>query len=265
VMISADDLWKPIWRKVYWTWKRSQHARPTRVQRHLRRQMAKQDRDCPEFSENAAPIAAAVRAHAEAINGDRWNYYSGSLTPSNVSTYEQALEALMPAARPVSYLEIGSAGGISMALVGLLLKKRFDDVRLVSVDPYYASGYREGGRGPAERELHIEIDKTTKMRAQELYQRCALRVENIELPSTQALRELIRKAERFDLIYIDGLHEGLQPAIDFGLCVPLLSHRGILMLDDHIEWVDVTPIKILCDRHATKVAENLKIAAYRLT
>src|SRR5262249_4401305 len=157
----------------------------------------------------------------------------------------------------------GSANGISMALIGMLIKNRWlGKPRLVSVDPYFPEGFVEGARGPGESEIHVSIGKAAKARARALYARCGMEVELIDRTSIEALTGLISAGDHFDLIYIDGSHEGLQPMIDFGLCVPLLKANGVIMLDDYLQWPDVTPVKVLCDLHLTKIAESLKIAAY---
>lgn len=74
--------------------------------------------------------------------------------------------------------------------------------------------------------------------------------------------ELIGAKQRFDMIYIDGLHAGLTPTIDFALSMCLLAEDGILILDDW-PWPDVIGLKNLCDRHMEKLAECPDIVAYR--
>ena len=141
---------------------------------------------------------------------------------------KRVIASLKPEADQVSYLEIGSSNGISMALIGMLIKKRWlGNPHLVSVDPYFVDGFVEGLRGPGERDFHVSVDKAAKARAQALYARCGIEVELIERKSTEALTGLISAGARFDLIFIDGRHEGLQPMIDFGLCVPLFKVNGI--------------------------------------
>ena len=161
-------------------------------------------------------------------------------------------------------MEIGSANGASISLVATLLKRSRYNIRLVSVNtPYYEKGYEEGQRGPLESRFTIRIDKQTRDRALRLYTAMQINVELMEMDSTRGLVELIKRGSLFDMIYIDGFHEGLQPLIDFGLCRPLLKSGGIILLDDHL-WPDVAPIKALCDAHGERIAASAKIAAYRL-
>ena len=65
----------------------------------------------------------------------------------------------------------------------------------------------------------------------------------------------------FDLIYIDGSHEGLEPLKDLGFSLELINENGIIMLDDP-HWPDVNTIKELCERHYKKITESWKVAAY---
>ena len=197
------------------------------------------------------------------ISGDNWDYYSGTLRPQHAAVFERVISVLPSNGEVVQYLEIGSANGASMSLVAMLLKRAHPNCRLVSIDPYYENGYEEGARGPIKTEIQININKDTRSRALRLYSELQIDVELVEMDSTHALVELIKRGSLFDMIYIDGFHEGLQPIIDFGLCKPLLKRGGIILLDDHM-WPDVEPIKLLCDVHGEKIAASAKIAAYRL-
>jgi predicted O-methyltransferase YrrM len=255
---------KRIWRKAYWACRHWWDDTRTPKQRRFARLVAKENvKIVSRLSSDVQQIARTVQSYAAEICGPAWDYYSGSLTPASIAVYEQAISALKPETERISYLEIGSANGISMALIGMLIKKRWrGKPRLVSVDPYFPEGFVEGARGPGECEIHVSIDRAAKARARALYARCGMEVELIDRTSIEALTGLISAGDHFDLIYIDGSHEGLQPMIDFGLCVPLLKANGVIMLDDHLEWPDVAPVKVLCDLHLTKIAESLKTAAY---
>jgi len=208
-------------------------------------------------------VVESVRSAAIEIYGDNWNYYSDALRPEIASGFVQTIESLLPPERPIDYLEIGSCQGVSMALIGGLLRRRNVLGSLLSIDPYFESGYVEGEAGPYEHADAITVNKQTKTAAQRLYSQLGLTVELLELTSTSGLRQLIRQSRTFDLIYIDGSHEGLLPTTDFGLSNAVIRSGGVLVLDDHM-WPDVQPIKQLCDRHATKVQETWKTASYRL-
>ena len=252
-----------VWRKIYWSLSRwRERLKETPLRRRERRGTQRDLRQL-RISPETVDCLERVQRCAQQIVGDDWDYYSGTLRPQCAAVFEQVISVLPSNSEVVHYLEIGSANGASMSLVAMLLKRSRPNIRLVSVDPYYERGYQEGERGPIKTRLDININKQTRERALRLYREMQINVELIEMESTRGLVELIKRGSLFDMIYIDGFHEGLQPVIDFGLCRPLLKPGGVILLDDHM-WPDVQPIKAICDVHAEKVAASAKIAAYRL-
>jgi predicted O-methyltransferase YrrM len=207
-------------------------------------------------------VRQIVMEAAVSIYGDQWNHYSDALRPEIALGFVETIDAT--GGDEISYLEIGSNRGLSMAFIGALLRQRGKLKRLVSVDPYFASGYAEGALGPYQVERQVAIDQTTRDGALRLYAALNLSVELIERTSEDALKALIAKRENFDFIYIDGYHEQLVPAVDFGLSYAVLAKPGIIILDDHL-WPDVLPLKQLCDRHATRIQETWKTASYRFS
>ncbi|MBZ0268721.1 class I SAM-dependent methyltransferase [bacterium] len=195
-----------------------------------------------------------VLEEAQAINGANWNYWSNALQPPVVETFDVVLRQLAAAGHVVDYLEIGSCQGMSMGVIGLLLREYGLLRTLTSVDPYWSDGYDEVG--------HLEIDQETKGRAFRLYERLGLPVRLVEATSFEGLPELIRERQRYGLVYVDGRHERMNPAVDLGLSWALLADDGIVMLDDH-RWADVAPLKALCDSHLEPVHECWKVAAWR--
>lgn len=208
-------------------------------------------------------VRATVQAAAATIYGDSWNYYSDALRPEIAEGFARTVDAVAQTNQPVQYLEIGSCQGLSMSLIAGLLRDRSVLGSLVSIDPYFETGYIEGGTGPYRKAEQVVVTKNTKACALRLYTQLGLNVEIIERRSGEGLIELIRNARTFDLVYIDGSHEQLCPTIDFGLCSAILRPNGVLILDDHM-WPDVQPIKQLCDKHAVKIQETWKTASYRL-
>jgi hypothetical protein len=94
-----------------------------------------------------------------------------------------------------------------------------------------------------------------------LYERMQLPVRLVEHVSERGLRQLISEGLFFDLVYVDGTHDGLTPTVDFGLSMALLRPGGAILLDD---WFgpDIVGLKALCDRYLTKIDESPEIAAY---
>jgi len=208
-------------------------------------------------------IARAVRAAAQEVHGDDWNYYSNAMAPAAAHVFGASVEHLAAAFEAIDFLEIGSCLGLSMSLIAGLIRHHSQPGSLVSVDPYFAEGYVEGAHGIWEIDRRVDIDKAARDRAYELYRRLGLTVEHIEEVSQVGLCELIRAGRRFHLIYIDGAHEGLAPLRDLGLALELIVAGGVIMLDDH-HWPDVAAVKRLCDLHCRRVAESWKVAAYEM-
>jgi Methyltransferase domain len=211
-----------------------------------------------DFSDVSLTPAAArcrdrVLEEAQAINGANWNYWSNALQPPVVETFDVVARRLAAAGRGIDYLEIGSCQGLSMGVIGLLLREYGVLRTLTSVDPYWSDGYDEIG--------HLQIDQETKGRAFRLYQRLGLPVRLVEAPSFVGLPELIRERKRYAMVYVDGRHERMNPAVDLGLSWALLADDGVLLLDDH-RWPDVAPLKALCDTHLEPVHECWKVAAW---
>jgi hypothetical protein len=202
-----------------------------------------------------------VEEAAKEIMGDGWNYYSDALRPEIVDGFVQSIKACT-GSEGVDYLEIGSCQGLSMALIALLLRARGRLRSLVSVDPYFDGGYEEGERAPHRTRGHVRVNKSTKILALELYARLGLTVELVEMKSIDGLRALVQADRRFDLVYIDGSHEGLWPLTDLGLSLAMLRRDGIIILDDHL-WPDVESVKLLCDHHAVRLQQTWKTVSYR--
>jgi hypothetical protein len=229
--------------------------------RELHRRSAMTSYDHVRLAEPDALVRARVMEAALEIHGPSWNYYSDALRPEIVQGFVASIDALRDRFATVDYLEIGSCRGLSMALIGGLLQARDMLGSLVSVDPYFESGYVENS--PYDVRIQVGVDKSTRQQAQALYSKLSLPVEIVERTSLDGLRALIGNSRVFQLIYIDGSHESLWPVVDFGLSRALIASGGVLVLDDHL-WPDVLPLKQLCDAHAGKVQETWKTASYRI-
>ena len=188
-----------------------------------------------------------------------------TLSNDTLSIFEDALGALGKGngGAPIDYLEIGSAQGHSMALMGTLLQQRNRCGALVSIDPYFAGGYREGTGGPHRREYHLNVGKEMRDTALRVYGALGLEVEHIEATSQEALPRLLRDGRSFDLALIDGCHEGLVPLMDVGTALHMLRVGGIIILDDR-DWDAVAPLDRLLEKELDRVASTTKMAAYRL-
>lgn len=213
-----------------------------------------------ELSPSIESLREGLLQEARKQYGQDWDYYSGALRPEIVEGFVKTIGAAERTS--IDYLEIGSCQGLSMSLIGSILRSLNRLGTLTSVDPYLSGGYEEGEFGPYASVVHVKVNKTTRDCATRLYERLGLNVDLREQLSVDGLRGLLAEGRRFDLIYIDGSHEQLWPAIDFGLSYALLREGGIIILDDHL-WPDVEPIRELCDRYATVIQKTWKTASYR--
>jgi predicted O-methyltransferase YrrM len=234
---------------------------PLRVE-ELRRLQA-QDYSHLPLTEESEQCRLAVRTVAEDIFHQQWNHYSNALKHEVIHIVQTVASHFVTLGRPVRYLEIGSARGLSMGFVGTLLRALGVPHSLTSLDPYYAEGYFEGARSPVGAGHHVPIDKTVRDGALKLYAELNLDVTLLEAPSTIGLPDLLRKEKTFNWIYVDGSHEGLLPAFDFGLSMALLEKPGVIVLDDPC-WHDVAPLRHLADQHLVCLGSCWKLAAYRV-
>jgi len=196
---------------------------------------------------------------AVSIYGDSWNYQSDALRREVVHGFETCVQYLLKYNKTIDYLEIGSCQGLSMSIISQLMRNSDTLGKTVSIDPYFQEGY-------FEHNLQAPINKTSRDKALSLYRKLVLNVELIEDISSEALKKLISENSKFNLIYIDGAHEGMNPLRDLGLSLELISDNGgIILLDDHKTYQDVQVIKELCDRNYKKIIENWKVAAYEIS
>jgi predicted O-methyltransferase YrrM len=158
------------------------------------------------------------------------------------------------------YLEIGSFQGASLAVVATTLRTMGRLGAICSVDPYFPGGYEE--TPPFETEA-VRKRATPRMMRQafELYRQLDLEVEHIREISSRALVQLLRGNRLFDLIFVDGNHEGLNPMVDMALSLQLLRPGGYIVMDDN-SWPDIRPIVELCDRHLPVVAKGFHKTCY---
>jgi predicted O-methyltransferase YrrM len=220
------------------------------------------DFSATQLDEVAEAASRRVQEHAQALYGARWHFYSAALRREVLRAFQLSIAASREGTQTVGFLEIGSCQGVSMGAIGSMLKDYGALGKLTSIDPYFESGYREGRTGPWGEDFHIEVDKRSRDLALQLYRNLGLKVELLEKISRDGLAELIRRERKYNLIYIDGSHEGLNPIADFGLCQALVAPQGIIMLDDPY-WPDVAPLRELCQRHLEVVAECWKVVAFR--
>lgn len=165
----------------------------------------------------------------------------------------------LPDKPSLDYLEIGSYEGVSLLTVTMLLRSVGKLGRIVSVDPYFPEGYFETPPGQAR--LWKNATSETLERVRRLYKAADLNVDIIRSISADALSEQLRSGARFDLAFVDGNHEGMNPMIDTVLSLLLLKPGGLLCLDD-VGWPSVKPVAEICAGSLEIAFRNKSHVAY---
>lgn len=196
-------------------------------------------------------IARGVDEVAQIVIGADHDTYSGATAAEVASGFDICVESLKANNSKISYLEIGSAKGKSMALIGMLSKAHGADFLGVSLDPYFDDAYDEGADQPdrflANKGTYTApIDLTSRGQAIALWDRLNLQVQQIRETSTVGLEHLSKQGKEFNLVYIDGLHDGLMPITDFIGAVKLMELGGVIILDDR-HWANVHYLRKICD------------------
>lgn len=215
-------------------------------------------------------VALMIDEVAAEVVGDSHETYSGATAAEVASGFGACIDQLAPQ-KLITYLEIGSAKGKSMGFIGSYCKNKKIEFRAVSVDPYFEEAYIEGADQPdsylGKRKTYVApIDSRSRQEAIALWDKLSLDVEQIRMTSEEGLNELITQRRMFNLIYIDGLHDGLTPVMDFLHSLRLISDQGIIILDDR-HWANVHYLRKICDNTPSmnKIYENWKISAYIVT
>lgn len=207
---------------------------------------------------------------AAEVIGDNHETYSGATAAEVASGFGVCIDHLANQKR-IDYLEIGSAKGKSMGFIGSYCQHKKIEFKGVSVDPYFEEAYIEGADQPdnylgARRAYVAPIDSRSRQEAMALWEKLSLDVEQIRKTSKDGLKELISQQKKFNLIYIDGLHDGITPVMDFLHGLQLISDQGIIILDDR-HWANVHYLRKICDNtpNMKKIFENWKISAYAVS
>ena len=215
-------------------------------------------------------IARSIDKEANAVIGTDHDSYSGATAPEVVSGFDVCIEYLIAEKKEVRYLEIGSAKGKSMAIIGSLVKAKGAVFKGVSVDPYFDNAYIEGADQPdrfiSNRGTYTApISITSRDKAIKFWRHLGLDVKQLRKKSTDGLLTLKHENEKFDLVYIDGMHDGLMPIKDFIASLALVETGSVVILDDR-HWANVHYLRKICDNTngLKKIYENWKISCYLL-
>ncbi|HSI98233.1 MAG TPA: class I SAM-dependent methyltransferase [Gaiellaceae bacterium] len=128
--------------------------------------------------------------------------------------------------RPSRLLEIGSFEGLSACY----MLWRLPDAQVTCVDTF------EGSVEYAV--IDVDVSALQDVFAANIALVDATRVRTFAGDSRRVLVDLIAGGERFDLVYIDGSHLGLDVLVDTALSWQLLEDGGFLVFDDY-HWKGV--------------------------
>ncbi len=211
-----------------------------------------------------------VNIIAEQTIGPDNEEYSGATAPEVAHGFETCIIDLKKKFQSISYLEIGSAKGKSMGLIGLISLAHNMDFSGTSIDPYFKDAYEEGADQPVnfvrgKTVYKAPINSSHRKDAINLWQNLKLNVEQLKKISSIGLVDLAKEKKNYNLIYIDGLHDGFTPVSDFFRCLDLITNNGIIILDDR-HWANVHYLRKICDntKGLHKIFENWKITCYEI-
>lgn len=121
--------------------------------------------------------------------------------------------------RPERVLEIGSFEGLSTCY----FLWRLPDARVTCVDTFEGSAdVPKERRGGLEAAFDRNVDLVDSSRVRKLVG-----------DSRRVLLALADEQARFDLVYVDGSHRGLDVLVDAALAWPLLEAGSIVVFDDY--------------------------------
>jgi len=142
----------------------------------------------------------------------------------DVPAWEPLLHSLE--GRDADLLEIGSFEGLSACY----LMWRLPDARITCIDTFTGSTEHRGTDVDA-RMLEATFDANVALVD-------ATRVRKLVGESRRRLLDLIAEQARFDLVYVDGSHLGLDVVVDASLSWQVLKAGGVLVFDDY-PWAEL--------------------------
>jgi predicted O-methyltransferase YrrM len=121
--------------------------------------------------------------------------------------------------RPTRILEIGSFEGLSVCF----LLWRLPLASITCIDPFVGIPEHAGmDSGGLERTFDANVALVD-----------AARVRKLVGDSKRRLLDLLEEEDRFDLVYVDGSHLGLDVLVDAALSWELVAPSGVVVFDDY--------------------------------
>ena len=145
----------------------------------------------------------------------------GDFTQDWFTAHIESLETVLRQfeGRAPRMLEIGSFEGLSTCY----FLWRLCDAQITCIDTFEGStGLPSGGREGLEAAFDRNVELVD-----------ASRVRKLVGDSRRVLLDLADEQARFDLVYVDGSHRGLDVLVDAALSWPLLEVDGVVVFDDY--------------------------------
>jgi len=191
-------------------WRRHQPASPRPPDPASRVQVKRELRLEPGDS-----LAARFRAEILAQGTFTRDWFSGG-----IPVWEQILHPLE--GRRAEMLEIGSFEGLSACY----LLWRLPDARITCIDTFAGGIEHRLASNNELSGLETTFDHNVALVD-------ASRVRKLVGESRRRLLDLVAEEGRFDLVYIDGSHLGLDVIVDASLSWQLLNPAGVVVFDDY--------------------------------
>jgi predicted O-methyltransferase YrrM len=173
----------------------------------------------------AHPLAARFRDEVVAHGDFSKDWFSG-----NVATWEPVARELE--GRSAQLLEIGSFEGLSACF----LLWRLPDAQVTCIDTF---------EGSVEHEAYgVEVATLEERFDRNVARFGGSRVRKLVGDSRDLLPRLLAEGRQFDLVYVDGSHNGLDVVIDASFGWRLLAPGGVMIFDDYT-WAALGPDPML--------------------
>jgi hypothetical protein len=155
------------------------------------------------------------------------------------------LTDLIDEIRPQLIIEVGSWKGASSIKMGLHIKTRRLNTKILCVDTWLGSIEHWDKKESKDPELYFRYRSLRlkngypQLYYQFLYNVIANKLQDVIIPfpntSLMASKWLARQSIRADLIYIDGSHDEADSYHDISNYFDLLTNRGVIFGDDYTE------------------------------
>jgi SAM-dependent methyltransferase len=196
----------------------------------------------------------------------------GSIPATSLHYLAEAVMDRLPSGRPLRALHVGNFVGVSLSYITWLVTERHPQSLVVSIDPNIPHREVEDPQSHTfalldhfkmlSRNLIINgytLERSDEPLTEEPFAAAAA-CENV-LSSLRALA-----GASFDLILIDGNHEEKYLSKEIAEIRRLLARKGILVLDDVVDWPGVAAVfeRVAADDSFVKLGDDGRVGVLQL-